>query len=73
MRHCFDSAITKKRDMPDFRVITASVAEKNALALKTFSRQGFGCAEATASRSCVATVSCPIFFPISFPTSVEKR
>ena len=40
---------------------------------RAFSRQGFGCAEATAPRNCVATVNCPIFFPISFPTSVEKR
>ena len=40
---------------------------------RAFSRQGFGCAEATAPRNCVATVNCPIFFPMSFPTSVEKR
>ena len=29
--------------------------------------------EASAPRSCVAIVSSPIFFPISFPTSAEKR
>ena len=40
---------------------------------RAFSRQGFGCAEAMAPRNCVATVNCPIFFPMSFPTSVEKR
>jgi hypothetical protein len=35
--------------------------------------QGFGCATATAPSNCVATVSCPIFLPMSFPTSVENR
>src|SRR5450631_1708889 len=35
--------------------------------------QGFDWAEATAPRNCVATVSSPIFLPMSFPTSVEKR
>ena len=35
--------------------------------------QRLGCDEATAPRNCVVTVNSPIFLPMSFATSFEKR
>ena len=47
-----------------------SVAESSSA---SSADHGFGCAKATGPSNCVPTVNSPIFVPMSFPTSVEKR